>query len=140
MHLLLELTLLKKYHHKNKYLFYLDPPYFVKGSSLYLNHYNYEDHHQLASFLNSNPHFHWLLTYDNTPQISEFYKNRKSYEFSLNYHAHIAKKGREILIISNSITISSSSSDKKIQPIDPINSGRLTDQTQHREANCSLNR
>ena len=30
-------------------LIYLDPPYYVKGSQLYLNHYQHKDHALLAA-------------------------------------------------------------------------------------------
>jgi DNA adenine methylase len=84
---------------------YLDPPYFIKGSSLYLNHYKKHDHKDLAEVLNENRKMNWILTYDNVPEIQILYQKRKKLDFTLNYHADIAKKGHELLIHSDKIKI-----------------------------------
>lgn len=80
---------------------YLDPPYYLKGSSLYLNHYKQDNHNQLAKLLNKNSKMHWILTYDNVPEIAELYSQRRIFEFCLNYHADSAKTGQELLILSD---------------------------------------
>lgn len=82
---------------------YLDPPYYVKGGSLYLNHYKQENHQELAKILNKNSKMNWILSYDNVPEISALYSQRKVYEFCLNYHADVAKKGQELLILSDKV-------------------------------------
>jgi DNA adenine methylase len=81
---------------------YLDPPYYVKGSCLYLNHYVQRNHYELASFLNSN-NFNWVLTYDNVKEIRDLYQNRRCLDFSLNYHIDLPKLGKEILVVSDII-------------------------------------
>ncbi len=95
------LELLKKHYKSDNIFFYLDPPYFIKGSSLYLNHYCNDNHKNLSFFLNNNPDFKWLLTYDNIPEISQLYTNRNKFEFTLNYHASLPKEGKELLILSD---------------------------------------
>jgi len=68
----------------NKALIYFDPPYYEKGSQLYRNHYNHNDHSKISKTITSlkTP---WTLTYDNCQQIKKLYKDSKGIEFSLNY-------------------------------------------------------
>jgi DNA adenine methylase len=86
-------------------LVYVDPPYYEKGSSLYLNHYNESNHIALANFLNDNQEIFWLLTYDNVPEINALYADRTTIEFDLHYHINKPKMSKEILIKSDSIAI-----------------------------------
>jgi len=79
-------------------LVYLDPPYYTKGSRLYLNHYCHEDHAQLAAFIKRPTRFHWLMTYDNVPEINELYRDCRRIPFHLSYSAHSYKTGSELLI------------------------------------------
>lgn len=99
------IELMKQIHKKPNILVYIDPPYFKKGSTLYLNHYKRDNHIQLSNFLNSNPNFHWLLTYDNVPEITSLYPDREKATFNLQYHVNAAKRSQEILIKSDSITM-----------------------------------
>ena len=73
---------------KGNALIYLDPPYYDKGATLYLNHYKRLDHEALARRLNRNPEGLWLLTYDNNKEIKSLYRHRKVVNFSLNYNAY----------------------------------------------------
>lgn len=95
------LELIKKYLKKKNTFIYLDPPYFEKGASLYLNHYKKENHEALANQLNKNPNAHWLLTYDNKKEIKLLYPARKIINFFLNYNAYKPRKGREVMILSD---------------------------------------
>ena len=99
------IELMKQVHKKPNILIYIDPPYFKNGSSLYLNHYEKHNHIELACFLNSNPNFNWLLTYDNVPEIIALYPKRKKIKFNLHYHANKPKKCQEILVKSDNITL-----------------------------------
>lgn len=87
---------------KNAFI-YLDPPYFDKGATLYLNHYKKDNHEALAKKLNDNPDAYWLLTYDNKKEIKSLYKNRRIVNFSLNYNAYESRKGREVMIMSDAL-------------------------------------
>jgi len=97
--------LMNQIHDMPNILVYIDPPYYEKGSSLYLNHYEQADHALLANFLNDHPNFFWLLTYDNVPEIASLYPDRVQLNFELNYHTQKPKKGKEILITSDAIVI-----------------------------------
>ena len=83
-------------------LSYIDPPYYNKGASLYTSFYNHEDH--FAVSLNvlklKKP---WIMTYDNTPEITELYKSCRQVEFNLNYSVQTKRKGQEILVMSDSV-------------------------------------
>lgn len=93
--------LVKDFLGRSDVLIYLDPPYFKKGASLYLNHFKAQDHIALANVLNDSPDDFWLLTYDNTEEIKSLYSDRETYEFSLNYNAYRSRIGKEILILSD---------------------------------------
>ncbi len=95
------LRLISKYLNKKNTFIYLDPPYFEKGATLYLNHYKNEDHEALAKKLNSSPDAFWLLTYDNKKEIKSLYPDRKIINFYLNYNAYEPRKGREVMILSD---------------------------------------
>jgi len=88
----------------NKTLYCIDPPYFVKGSTLYTNFYEPKDHAEIARLLNrlGKP---WLLTYDNSPEIQKLYPERRQFNFNLNYSAADKKVGTELLIVSDKIDI-----------------------------------
>lgn len=79
---------------------YLDPPYYVKGKSLYMNYYKEEDHQQLANYLLHEAAFSWLLSYDDTPQIREKYQALELYRFPLNYTVSEKRTGYELLTLS----------------------------------------
>mgnify|MGYP001573440318 CR=1 FL=1 len=95
------LQLIGEYLNKKNTFIYLDPPYFEKGSMLYLNHYKREDHEALAKKLNQNPDAFWLLTYDNKKEIKTLYLDRRIVNFTLNYNAYESRKGREVMIFSD---------------------------------------
>lgn len=99
------LELLKKIKKFKKKFIYLDPPYYEKGSSLYLNSYNEKDHKKLANFLNNNSNVNWLLTYDNVDYIKNLYLDRKMQNFSINYSANVKRKDSELMIFSDSLSI-----------------------------------
>lgn len=83
---------------RNPFLVNLDPPYYVKGSCLYLNQYTNEDHYDLAQFLRKIRNLKWLVTYDNVAEIRNLYHWANVREFNLHYSAHSSKKGNEVLI------------------------------------------
>jgi DNA adenine methylase len=84
-----------------KCLAYLDPPYYVKGSQLYRNHYHHEDHETIAHFasITSLP---MLITYDDCPEIRKLYHGMEMTKFSLVYSTHTGRpQASEILIRAN---------------------------------------
>jgi DNA adenine methylase len=86
---------------KSDTFLYLDPPYYEKGSNLYLNAFKDEDHIRLARQIIklSTP---WLLSYDNHSFISNLYQTfeRRAYRLQ---HSTSNKMGNEVLIFSNRI-------------------------------------
>ncbi len=99
------LELINKFLNRKNTFTYLDPPYYEKGSSLYLNHYNKNDHKILADKLNQNANTFWLLTYDNKEEIKSLYPNRKIVDFSLRYNAYTPRIGKEVMIFSDTIAL-----------------------------------
>ncbi|WFE59660.1 DNA adenine methylase [Micromonospora sp. WMMD712] len=99
------IALIKQYIDNPSTLVYADPPYFEKAGSLYLNSFTSDDHQALAACLNGLKDRRWLLTYDNVPQVSHLYGERRSEEFSLNYSAHRVMKAKEIMVYSDALVI-----------------------------------
>ena len=82
---------------------YLDPPYYIKGKSLYMNHYTDDNHRQLAEFLQNDANFAWILSYDDVPQIRELYSELNLFRFSLKYTVETKRVGYELLTHSRNI-------------------------------------
>ncbi|EMQ4302872.1 DNA adenine methylase [Yersinia enterocolitica] len=90
---------------KNQSVFLcIDPPYYIKGASLYTNFYNKDDHAMLRDAIFSSKH-PWIITYDNVKEIQDLYSEKSRYTFKLNYSAGDKKKGEEILITSDGISL-----------------------------------
>lgn len=84
-----------------KTLIYLDPPYYVKGSQLYRNHYHHADHEAIAHCVSLAKH-PLLVTYDNCPEIQALYRGMNSTEFSLQYSTHLGRPfASEVLFYRN---------------------------------------
>ena len=83
---------------------YLDPPYYRKGSKLYLNHYTAADHAAFAQFLSSSK-FVWVMSYDNAPQIKGLYSSYRQIYFNLGYSASSRRIGNELLIVPDSVRL-----------------------------------
>jgi len=78
---------------------YIDPPYFVKGKSLYRFWYEMDDHRQLAKFLlGLKDSVKWLVSYDNHPEIECLYSNSIKHKIYFDYCAHSHKSEQELLI------------------------------------------
>ena len=86
-------------------IIYADPPYYEKGSFLYLNSFTEEQHTQLARTLNSDGNARWILTYDDVPAIQSLYKERRSQTFSLHYSAHRPGLARELMVFSDNLVL-----------------------------------
>ncbi|MDR0280240.1 MAG: DNA adenine methylase [Paucimonas sp.] len=85
----------------NKSLIYLDPPYYVKGSQLYRNHYKPDDHRQIADTV-MNIETPWIVTYDNCNEINLLYRKSHGVEFSLHYSTHMLRpKATEAMFYGN---------------------------------------
>lgn len=85
----------------SKTLIYFDPPYYKKGKLLYHNFFKERDHIELSKFIRSieTP---WIVTYDNTQEITKQYAGEHFAEFDISYYAHLTRpKGREVLFYKN---------------------------------------
>ncbi len=78
---------------------YLDPPYFAKGSQLYLDYYEAADHAILAKYLKAPLTFPWALTYDNAAAIRRLYDDNRRFTFDLVYSARERRTGKELFIV-----------------------------------------
>ncbi|MEM9397190.1 MAG: DNA adenine methylase [Pseudomonadota bacterium] len=93
--------------------FCIDPPYFQKGQGLYTSFYDPEDHGVLADTILdlNNP---WVVTYDNAPAITKLYRDRRQYEFDINYSVETKRRGTELLIASKGLRLPSSIRDRQV--------------------------
>lgn len=86
-------------------IFYFDPPYYLKGESLYLNSYNNNDHKKVARTIKSIKNAYWIVTYDNTLPIRKLYKSYRSKRYALQHTANISKTGKEVMFISDNLLV-----------------------------------
>lgn len=109
LHNLDALELIKKIQQEpnnQKTIFYCDPPYCLKGASLYMNHYDADQHKKVANVIKKIKNLNWIISYDNTPVIEKIYKwvpPQRKIKRSFNHSAHKAKRGKEILFFSKNL-------------------------------------
>jgi DNA adenine methylase len=94
-------------------LFCIDPPYFNKGSSLYTSFYQPDDHRAVSEAVLEleRP---WILTYDNTPEISQLYKARRQFGFDVNYSVQTKRVGTELLVASKGLKLPTEIRDRQL--------------------------
>jgi DNA adenine methylase len=85
-------------------LIYADPPYYAKGSFLYLNSFDDAQHERLATVLNAGADRNWILSYDDHPRIRELYADRKHFNFQLHYSAHQRTQVAELMVVSDHLS------------------------------------
>ncbi len=77
----------------------VDPPYYEKGKTLYLNALDETYHRALAAALKAKSRVAWVVTYDDCPAIRKMYRGWTTMRpFSLRYSASQRRRGRELLI------------------------------------------
>lgn len=82
---------------------YIDPPYFEKGSFLYMNSFEENDHALLATLLRDSREARWVLTYDDVPAIRKLYRGFYQGIFRLPYSAHTASNADERMVLSDRV-------------------------------------
>lgn len=87
----------------NSTIFYFDPPYYLKASSLYMNFYKEEDHTEVSEKIKNIENLSWIVSYDNHVNIKTLYSPFRNKEYTYNHSAHTARQGKEILFFSNDI-------------------------------------
>lgn len=96
-------------------IFYFDPPYYLKAESLYMNHYQYNNHKSVSDRISKIRNISWVVSYDNNPNIQELYKSFDLKEYSFNHSAYHSRVGQEVLFFSPQIN------QPKIDDYNPIN-------------------
>jgi len=102
------LELVKKIQKKSaraSTIFYFDPPYYLKGESLYLNYYNPSDHEEVGRTIQKIKNSRWVVSYDAATEIKELYKGYKKIEYSLLHTARTTKVGEEVLFFSRNLFV-----------------------------------
>ncbi len=91
----------------------VDPPYFKKGQGLYTSFYEAGDHQILSKSILEleNP---WIVTYDNVDEIASLYRDRRQYEFDVNYSVKTKRLGTELLIASKGLRIPVEVRDRQV--------------------------
>ena len=90
----------------SKTFYFIDPPYFHKGKTLYLNGLNAEYHAQLSEELKKLKNASWVLTYDDCPEIRNMYRGwTRIRPFKLRYAAAERRSGKELLIAPPNIKL-----------------------------------
>jgi DNA adenine methylase len=86
-------------------LVYIDPPYFKKGHYLYHDAYGPKDHADIASAVASLANVNWLVSYDDVRPIHDLYQNAPWLQYTLNYSARNAGRGREAMFFSKDLQV-----------------------------------
>lgn len=87
-------------------MLFIDPPYYEKGQTLYLNSLDSEYHSSLARELRKLDREPWVLTYDDCSEIRKLYSAWANvHSFGLSYAAAKKRRGREILITPKWMTV-----------------------------------
>ncbi len=95
-------------------LVYCDPPYFHKGSRLYLNHYSATDHCRIAKTIQSKLRHRWLVSYDFAEPIKACYPKRRSFLYQVQYNVQQAYTGTEMFFFSDNLVLPVNSSNSTI--------------------------
>ncbi len=97
-------AVLRTYLPKNGTFAYVDPPYYAKGSYLYLNSLDEEAHAGLATVLRDRRDDNWVLTYDDAPEVRDLYRGLYQGTFELPYSAHVASRASERMVLSDPVS------------------------------------
>lgn len=100
-------TFLRKRQNKwnSNTLLYIDPPYYEKGQSLYLNAYHPDDHGLVSEAVSSLKGLNWVVSYDDVRPIHDLYPRHSWLQYTLNYSARNKVKGREAMFFSPTLTV-----------------------------------
>jgi len=101
---LIEITQAREENPENV-IFYFDPPYYLKASTLYLNHYKPEDHESVGQAIKNINNINWIVSYDNHEAIRSLYGGYRAKQYSFNHSAFEAREGKEILFFSENLEI-----------------------------------
>lgn len=94
-------------HWSLRTLVYLDPPYYVKGGQLYYDFYGHEDHAAVAKVVTELKNIHWMVSYDDAPEIHKLYDSAQSLRYTIGYSARAHGTGNEAMFFSSGLKIPS---------------------------------
>ncbi len=81
-------------------VFYFDPPYYLKASTLYMNHYKKHNHKKVSEKIKNIKNIKWIVSYDNVPEIQKLYSDCSKKEYSFIHTAYKSRIGKEVLFFS----------------------------------------
>jgi len=84
---------------------YLDPPYVVKGKSLYMNAYGAKDHKTLSCYMAKQSVLPWVMSYDDTDLIRNLYADCKQSCMRLQYSLQDKRSAHELIIAPKHIAV-----------------------------------
>lgn len=84
-------------------IFYFDPPYYLKASTLYMNHYKDKNHKNVSEKIKSIQNIKWIVSYDNVPEIQKLYSDCPKKEFSFKHTAYEIREGKEVMFFSQNL-------------------------------------
>lgn len=96
---------IEKESESNSIIYYFDPPYYLKGESLYLNYYDKSDHEQVSRMIQGIKSARWIVSYDAAEEIKNLYRGYKRIEYSLWHTARIARRGKEVMFFSRNLNV-----------------------------------
>ena len=108
------LDLVRKIKKDKNTIFYFDPPYYLKGPSLYMNHYQHDNHKEVSEEIKKIKNAKWIVSYDNASEIKEIYQECKKKEYAFFHTAYNTRIGKEILFFSKDLLVPSVASPTKI--------------------------
>ena len=88
-----------------KTLVYVDPPYFKKGHYLYFDAYRPEDHAKVSESIRNLDNIPWIVSYDDVSPIHSLYADSPWVQYSINYSARIASRGREVMFFNSCLKV-----------------------------------
>lgn len=86
-------------------VFYFDPPYYLKGQTLYHNAYKHEDHKKVSERIKNIKNAKRIVSYDNTKAIEDLYCSEKNIKYSFKHTAYQSRIWNEILFFSRNLIV-----------------------------------
>ena len=86
-------------------LIYLDPPYYVKGKHLYHHYYVHKDHEAVRLAVRAIKHQKWIVSYDDTPEITSIYAGTRTLRYTIGYSARDHGTGNEIMFFGPGVSV-----------------------------------
>jgi len=84
---------------------YCDPPYYERAERLYLSTYVRADHVRLAKVIQRKLRRPWLVSYNGHPEILSLYRERRKFQYTLQYSAIRAYAGREVFVFADDLEL-----------------------------------